>query len=111
MNGKDTMTLMQGDQVPIGIRLEDDNGDPITDSAVSEVAVTLGEVTRKSTDEILPVTYDANEELWMFAVTEADSLGLTMGVHELSARVWFPNGISEGATIAAVYVLPSKGGA
>lgn len=107
MNGHDMLTIMQGDQIPIGIRLEDDAGESIPDTDVAEVVITLGNKSRKMTDEVLPVTYDAEEELWIFMVTQEDTFALDMGVHSLEARVEFGDGNTDGAHVAAVYVLPS----
>lgn len=38
MNGKDTLTIMQGDQIPIGVRLEGEDGESITPSATTTTA-------------------------------------------------------------------------
>ena len=110
MNGHDVMTITQGDQYPIGVRLEDENGESITDADVSCVTISLGDIVHKSTDETLPVTYDAEEELWIFDVTQAETLGLVMGVHQLSAEVVFIDGSITNASVAAVYTLPRNGG-
>ena len=108
MNGHDVMTLTQGYQGLIGIRLEDEEGQSIPDSAVRDVVITLGPTTRKMTDEENPVTYDAEEELWMFAVLQEDTLALDMGVYQLSAKVCFTDDNIVPADIAAVYVLPTN---
>lgn len=108
MNGKDTLTIIQGDQIPIGVRLEDEDGESITPSAVSEVTISLGHAVHKMTDEENPVTYDAEEELWMFRITQEETLALTMGVHALAAEVAFADETIDNATVAAVYVLPGR---
>ena len=102
------MSIMQGDQVVIAILLEDEEGNPITPEDVSEVVITLGEVSRKMTDEEYPVTYDAEEAVWLFTVTQADTLGMVMGITSLEARVKFVNGSVGGASVGGVFILPSN---
>ena len=101
------MNLYQGDQVIIGLTLKDDEGNFITPEDVQEVAVGIGTFSRKSTDAEYPVTYDAENKTWLFQVTEADSFGLVMGVHSLSARVKFTNESIGSANAEPVFVLPA----
>lgn len=108
MTGSNAMTITKGEQVAIGVRLEDETGESITASDVSEVVIFIGEdVTHRMTDEENPVTYDDSEELWVFSILQAESFALDMGVHQLAARVKFTDGSIGSADVAAVFVLPS----
>lgn len=51
------MTIFQGDQIMIALTLTDDQGDPITGNDAEEVVITLGSITRKTSDDN-PVYYD-----------------------------------------------------
>lgn len=101
------MTITQGEQFIIAIKLKDDTEATITTDDVTEVAITLGSVTKKSTDTESPVTYDANDEAWLFPASMEDTLGMEMGVHSLSARVNFTDGTIGKARVDRVFVLPT----
>lgn len=102
------MTIMQGDQTAIAVKLTDEAGGEIIPNDVSDVVITLGAVTRHTTDETYPVQYDPILTAWIFAVTQEDTLAFRAGVFKLSARVLFTDGAVGGANVATVFVLPSQ---
>lgn len=101
------MNIYQGDQNVIGVKLKDDTEAVITPEDVSEVIITLGNLSRRTTDDEDPVTYDSEREAWLFSVKQEDTLAMTMGIHRLSARVEFDDGTIGNANVAVVFILPS----
>lgn len=92
----ETMKIMQGDAYYIAITLTDDDDEPITDGTVY---VTLGSLTKE-------VTYGAEEEAWLFPLTQEESFALDF-LCGLEARL--VNGATAvGAVIGNVYVIQSE---
>lgn len=90
------MKIMQGDAYYIAITLTDDDDEPITDGTVY---VTLGSLTKE-------VTYSAEDEAWLFPLTQAESFALDF-LCGLEARL--VNGATAvGAVIGNVYVISTE---
>lgn len=90
------MQIMQGDAYYIAITLTDDDDQPITDGTVY---ITLGTLTKE-------VTYSAEEEAWLFPLSQEESFALD-SLCGLEARL--VNGATAvGAVIGNVYVIPTE---
>ena len=90
------LKIMQGDAYYIAITLTDDDDVPITDGTVY---VTLGSLTKE-------VTYSAEDEAWLFPLSQKESFALDF-LCGLEARL--VNGATAvGAVIGNVYVIPTE---
>lgn len=90
------MKIMQGDAYCIAVTLTDDDDEPITDGTVY---VTLGSLTKQ-------VTYSAEEEAWLFPLSQEESFALDF-LCGLEARL--VNGTTVvNAVIGNVYVISTE---
>lgn len=94
----ETLEMMQGDAYIIGITIKDDEGVEITDA--DKVIVSLGDLSKV-------VTYNAEDELWEFPVTQTESFAFDY-VEALQARVEIGGAVVGNAKVATVYVFPSN---
>ena len=94
----ETLEMMQGDAYVIGIAINDENGDPITDA--DKVEVTLGKLSKV-------VTYNTEDELWEFPVTQTETFSFCY-VEALQVRVEIGGAVVGNAKVATVYVFPSN---
>lgn len=101
------MTIFQGDQIMIALTLTDDQGNPITGNDAEEVVITLGSITRKTSDDN-PVYYDGELEAWMVPIYQTETSALPAGMARMQARVKFDDGAIGSATVATVFVLPAQ---
>ena len=99
------MNIYQGDQIIIAVTLTDENGNVITDA--SEVAISLGNITRTTSDAEYPVTWDDENDCWLFALPQEDTASLPSGMMRMQARVKFEDGTIGNAYVATVFILPS----
>lgn len=80
------MVIMQGDSYPILINLVHDGDVPLTPEMVEEVEIAVSNALflRKSAGDVY---YDSIERNWYIHPTQAQTLALSHGDHELVARV------------------------
>ena len=79
------MPMHQGDQYSILVSINK-GGDPLTPAEVEGVKVRIGAEERRYPDGTL--TYSADEQAWLFPVTQADTLAM-MGMQRAQVQVNF----------------------
>lgn len=92
----ETMKITQGDAYYIAVTLTDDDDEPITEGTVY---VTLGSLTKE-------VTYSAEDEAWLFPLSQEESFALDF-LCGLEARLVSGTTVVN-AVIGNVYVIPTE---
>ena len=98
------MKIMQGDEYDVNIALTDSDGEPITDTGVTDVEVGLGGITKTYADG--DVTFDSETNQWVFHLSQAETSGFK-GILSFQVRVKFGGGDVVGAKLPPVGVSPS----
>ena len=92
--------IMQGDARSLFIELLKPGDEVVTPAAVADVEITLG---------LLAKTYRAGEitfsdGVWVFPLTQRESLSLNAAVQKAQVRVRWPTGEVEGAPLGRIYI-------
>ena len=95
--------MMQGDGCNLGISICNNAGSPVEPGDVREVEITLGRLRK---------TYGAGEltcsgGVWMFPLSQGESLSLAPGPLRAQVRVVWANGVAEGAELPGITVEES----
>lgn len=94
--------MMQGDSYMLGIQILNNAGNPVTLDDVSDVEITIGHL--KKSYRKLELLYDEGMHLWMFPLTQQETLGYWPSTPKAQVRVFWANGIVEGKPIYGIHI-------
>lgn len=90
--------MMQGDSYSIGINILNNAGSPVTPADVRDVEITIGSIIKKYSANQLQYT----DGVWLFPVSQKETLNIMPGVVEAQVRVAWANGMVEGKPLYGI---------
>lgn len=89
--------MMQGDSYPVPVVIKKKDGTIVTDTAVQDVEIVLGNMRKSFADGT--VTYVNGQ--WLFHLTQEETFGITAPV-KAQIRIKWNNGDVEGCNLGSV---------
>lgn len=97
--------MMQGDSYCLEIKLKDENGDTLAPETVSDVEISVGHLTKTYASG--EVTYDTDNGLWLFPVTQEETFRVLPSKVKVQARVKFPGDDVVGVDLGMISISES----
>lgn len=87
--------MFQGDSYSLGIRVLNNAGNPVTPTDIRDLEITIGGLTKSYRGAQLSY----HDGLWLFPVSQRETLSVYPGPLRAQVRVAWANGVIEGKSL------------
>ena len=95
--------MMQGDACNLGIRIQNNAGNPVTPDDIQDLEILIGHLRKTLSGSQLSY----HNGLWLFPLTQVESRSLLPSHQRAQVRVLWPNGVVEGHDIPGIAIWES----